>query len=351
MSPRDPAFSTFALDLVSRPACIALIVLAGHAQLSAQSIAELEEPAGYCTSSVCYQARPKAFELNYARIVDFSLASSYVDNDSLRFNTEVRRNRRIDVKAKLPLLNRPDWKLALGIGYVVENYSFEESSGAGKPLLDQLEERPLRSISSTLYIGRYFKHTYLLARVRASLDHDGVESPSRKDNPIKYSVAVTYGWKPNENTTYGGGFAFTYLTGRLQLLPVAGISHTFSPRFGIEALLPQSIKGRFNLSDKNLLYLAAEIDGANYNIMFSGQPLDGTFFLERSALRTYARFEHELHDWLWCGADVGLTHNLNLTLVTDHGVHSGRKMIGTDVGNALFFGASIFIVPPRKMMK
>jgi hypothetical protein len=345
----DPAFSPFALDPVSRPASIALIVLAGHAQLSAQGIAGLEEPAGYCTSTVCYQARPKAFELNYSRIVDFSLASSYVDNDSLRFNTEVRRNRRIDVKAKLPLLNRPDWKLALGFGYLVENYSFEESSGAGKSLLDQLEARPLRSISTTLYIGRYFKHTYLLARARASLDHDGLESPSREDNPIKYSVAVTYGWKPNENTTYGGGFAFTYLTGRLQLLPVAGISHTFSPHFGLEVLLPQSIKGRFNLSDKSLLYLAAEIDGANYNIFFSGQPLDGTFFLERSALRTAVRFEHELHDWLWCGADVGVTHTLNLTLVTDHGVDRGDTVLGTHVKDALFFGASIFIVPPRKM--
>lgn len=329
----------------------ALLALAGHVHLCGQEIAGLEQASGYCTSTVCYQARPKAFELNYARVVDFSLASAHVENDSLGFATEVRRNRRVDIKARFPLMNRPDWKLGLGVGYLVENYSFEESSGPGKPLLDQLEERPLRSISSTLYAGRYFRRTYVLARVRASLDHDGIESPSREDNPIKYSLAVTYGWKPNEYTTYGGGLAFTYLTGRLQLLPVAGISHTFSARFGLEVLLPQSIKGRFNLSEKDLLYLAAEIDGANYNILFSGEPLDGTYFLERSALRTYARYEHELHDWLWCGADLGLTKNLNLTLVTDHGIDAGEEVIGTDVGNALFFGASIFIVPPRAMMR
>jgi hypothetical protein len=319
--------------------------------LSALLAPAAAQDSAFCTSSVTGQARPKAFEVNYARVVDFSLSSTYVDNDSLSFKTEVRRNRRVDIKGRVPLLNRPDWKLGLGLGYLVENYSFEGSSGPGEPLLDQLEERPLRSISSTLYIARYFKHTYLLARVRGSLDHDGIESPSREENPIKYSVALSFGWKPSANTTYGGGLAFTYLTGRLQLLPVVGISHTFSPHFGLEVLLPQSIKGRFNLGGKDLLYLAAEIDGANYNIMFSGEPLDGTYFLERSALRTYARFEHELHDWLWCGADAGLTHNLNLTLVTDHGVDPGRKVIGTDVGNALFFGASIFIVPPRGMMK
>ncbi len=305
----------------------------------------------FCTSNVFGQGRPKAFEINYARTVDFFIRSTTVANDTLGFETEVRRNRRVDIKARIPLLNRPDWKLGIGFAYLVENYSFEESSGAGKPLLDQLEERPLRSIGSTLYIGRYFKRTYLIARARASLDHDGIESPSRDANPIKYSMAISFGWKPNMNTTYGGGLALSYLTGRLQLLPIAGFSHTFSPQFGLEALLPQSIKGRFNLNDKNLLYLAAEIEGANYNIMFSGEPLDGTFFLERSALRTYARLEHELHDWLWCGADLGLVHNLNLTLVTDHGVDPGREVIGTDVGNALFFGASVFIVPPRKMMK
>lgn len=318
-----------------------LIVLAGAVRA---------QDTTFCTSSVVGQARPKAFELNYGRVVDFSIGTREVENDSLRFNTEVRRNRRIDIKARVPLLNRPDWKLSLGLGYLVENYSFEKNTGPATSLLDQLEDRPLRSIASTLYIGRFFKRTYIISRLRASLDHDGIETPSRDKNPIKYTAIGFFGWKPNPRTTFGGGLAFSYLLGRAQLLPIAGYSHTFNKHFGIELLLPQSIKGRFNLGDKKLLYLAAEIDGANYNILFAGQPLDGTFFLERSALRTSARFEHELHDWLWCGADIGVTHTLNLTLVTDHGVDRGRTVIGTRVNDALFFGASIFIVPPRKMM-
>ena len=310
-----------------------------------------QDTAFFCTSGVTGQARPKAFELNYARVVDFSVATRDVENDSLRFNSEVRRNRRIDIKARVPLLNRPDWKLSLGLGYLVENYSFERFSGQATPLLEQLEDRPLRSISSTLYVGRYFRRTYVISRLRASLDHDGIESPSRAKNPIKYTAVAFFGWKRDANTTFGGGLAFSYLLGRAQLLPVVGFSRTFNRHFGIDLLLPQSAKVRFNLGDKDLLYVGAEIDGANYNILFTGQPLDGTFFLERSALRTFARYEHELHDWLWLGFDVGVTHTLNLTLVTDHGVDRGRTVIGTQVNDALFFGASVFIVPPARMMK
>jgi hypothetical protein len=45
----------------------------------------------FCSSSVLGQARPKAFELNYGRVVDFSVATRDVENDGLRFS-EVRRN-------------------------------------------------------------------------------------------------------------------------------------------------------------------------------------------------------------------------------------------------------------------
>lgn len=324
---------------------IMLLVCGCSFMISAQA-----QDSTYCTSTVLGQGRPKAFEFNYGRIVDYSVDTRDVVNDSLQFKSEVRRNRRIDIKARVPLLIRPDWKISLGLGYLVENYSFEKFSGPATALLEQLENRPLRSLSTTLSAARYFKRTYLLSRFRASLDHDGVESPSRDDNPIKYTAIGFFGWKRNENTTFGGGLAFAYLLGRAQLLPIVGYSHTFNRHFGIELLLPQSAKARFNLGDKNLLYVAAEIEGANYNIAFSGQPLDGTFFLERSALRGSVRFERELYDWLWCGFDAGVVRVLNLTLVTDHGIDRGKTVIGTRVNEALFFGASIFIVPPRKMM-
>jgi hypothetical protein len=327
------------------------LVLVCHVRLCAQDVVAPEEPVNYCNSNVCGQPRPKAFEIGYARVVDFGVRTRGTENDSLRFDGEVRRNRRLDIKLRVPLLNKPAWKLSLGFAYSAENYSFERVSGPGADLLKQLEDRPLRSISTTLYAARYFKHTFLITRSKASLDHDGIESPSRGKNPIKYTLAVVFGWKRSDNTAYGAGVAFSYLLGKGQVLPVLSFAHTFSPRFGIEALLPQSVRGRFNLGEKNLLYVTADVEGANYNILFDGGGLDGTYFLERSYLRAYARLEHELHDWLWCGVEAGLGHTLNLSLATDHGVDRGRTVINTHVNDALFFGASIFIVPPRKMMK
>ena len=321
---------------------IAFILLVGCARA---------QDSTFCTSTVVGQARPKGIELTYERVVDYAVDTRRAANEALRFDSEVRRNRRIELKARVPVLNRPDWKLSLGLAYRTENYSFEESSGPGTILLDQLEERPLKSIATTLYMGRFFRRTYLLARARASLDRDGVESPDNENNPIKYTVAVLFGWKRSANTTYGFGAAFSYLLGQGQLLPVLSLAHTFTPRFGIEALLPQSIKGRFNLSEKDLLYLNAEVDGANYNLVFDAPQLSGTYFLERSSLRTYARYEHELHDWLWCGADLGWSRPINLSLTTDHDADRGEEVIHARATDALFFNVGVFIVPPRKMMK
>lgn len=229
----------------------------------------------FCSSTVAGQARPKGIEFTYERIVDFAVDTRRAENEALRFDSEVRRNKRIDLKVRVPVFNRPDWGLSLGLAYRTENYSFEKSSGPGTVLLDQLEERPLKSIASTLYMGRFFKRTYLLVRARASLDRDGFELPDNEDNPIKFTVAALFGWKRSANTTYGIGAAFSYLLGNGQLLPVVSVAHTFSPRFGIEALLPQSIKGRFNLGQKDLLYLNAEIDGANYNLVFDAPQAQG----------------------------------------------------------------------------
>ena len=42
---------------------------------------------------------------------------------------------------------------------------------------------------------------------------------------------------------------------------------------------------------------------------------------------------------------------LHIRHVSDHGVDRGRTVIGTRVKDDLFFGAAVFIMPPRKMMK
>lgn len=311
---------------------------------------QAQDTTGYCIPNIEGQPRPKGLEVTYERMLDYGLTGMRNDVSPGDYAAQVRRNARWKFKTRLPLLNTPAWKVNMGLGYATENYALEREGGAAEQVFSLLEDKQLRSISAGLYVVKPFVgNRYLVLRTNSSLNDDGTGTFASKQNSLKHEVALVYGIKRNASSSVGFGVAFGYTLGRATLLPVIGYDRSFNKHWGLEILLPSYARARYAFGHGNLLLLGAKIDGANYNIRLQGQGLDGVYFLERSDLRAFLRYEREIHDWLWFGADAGLNTNLDLSLVTDHGAQRGDVILSNSVNNAFYFGVGFFVVPPKKM--
>ncbi|MBL0126437.1 MAG: hypothetical protein IPP83_03035 [Flavobacteriales bacterium] len=311
--------------------------------------AQTTDSTAYCDPSCIGQPRPKGFELNYERMLDYGITGVRNDITPGDYAAEVRRNARWKLKVRVPVYNTKAWKVNLGVGYSSENYSLERESGQAEQVLDLLEDIRLRSLSAGVYVVKPFigKH-YMVLRTNSSLNDDGGAIVD-KGNIMKHEVALAFGVKRDPYTAYGVGVAFSYTLGRARILPLIAYDHSFDPHWGLEILLPSHIRARYAFGQGNLLLFGAKVDGANYNIRLQGQGLDGIYFLERSDVRGFVRYEREIHDWLWFGADLGYNMNIDLSLVTDHGARRGDVILSNTVASAIYFGAGIFVVPPRSM--
>jgi hypothetical protein len=239
----------------------------------------------------------------------------------------------------------------MGLGWSRETYSLESTPDGNDQVLNLLEGKELRSLSAGLYVIKSFiGKRYLVLRTNSSLNDDGGEIFS-KGNIMKHEVALAYGIKQSASTTMGIGVAFSYVLGRASILPIIAYDHSFDHQWGLEMLLPAHARVRYAFGDGNMLLVGTKLDGANYNIHLEGQGLNGIYFLERSDVRGFLRYEREIHDWLWFGADAGYNMNLDLSLVTDQAGRSGETILNNTVQSAFYFGAGLFIVPPSSMWK
>ena len=72
---------------------------------------------------------------------------------------------------------------------------------------------------------------------------------------LKASVAVGYGVKKDANTFYAFGAYFGYTFGMPSLYPAFIWSKRYQDKFGIDAMLPQSIRLWAKSSEKIYFYL------------------------------------------------------------------------------------------------
>ncbi|MBZ0206590.1 MAG: DUF6268 family outer membrane beta-barrel protein [Flavobacteriales bacterium] len=321
-----------------------LLVLGSWGVLAAQ------DSTVFCIPTIEGQPRPKGLELTYERMMDYGIQGTRNDVASGDYTTEVRRNARFNSKLRFPVFIRRNFKLNMSLGYATENYELDNSGGYGSQVLSLLHEKQLRSIQAGLYIVKPFiGNKYLVVRTNSSMNDDGTGTFASKNNALKHEVAAVYGVKRDPRFSFGFGVAFSYTLGHASFLPVVAYQRSIDRHWGVDVLLPAHARVYYELGKSNRLLAGVKVEGTNYNIRLQEQGLNGVYYLERSDLRVFVRYEREIHDWLWFGADAGLNMNLDLSLVTDHGTQRGEVILSNTVNNAFYFGAGFFVVPPKSM--
>ncbi len=306
----------------------------------------------FCVPSVSGMPRSKGIILSYERVVNYGVNANSSNPVIGEVNDDkIDNNRQIQFVMRLPVYNKEHLKIALGFQYFTEEFRFDKAT---YPLFQSLEERPLKSIGLSAYVIKSFRgNKFFLLRAAADLNGDYNKDIAPKSDFLKYSLVPLLGWKKNERVAYGAGLAYSYVFGNPRILPIFVYNRTFNRKWGLEALLPASVRIRHNMTAFDIFYLTAKINGASYRISLENEaPFEeyDILDLKKSEIRLFLTYEREIYDFVWFGVNAGLRKNLSLYL-NDSLTGAGERIIEADVRRAFFFNVSLFLVPPRKLLE
>ena len=316
----------------------------------------------FCDPKVRNMVPSKGLVLSYERIYKYNV-SSFSENTAIGDgNANIDYNRLFLLKIKVPYANKPWLKGALGFKFSKEKFYFLDKENLQYPLYKSLDSKPLRVIGGAVYLTKPFKgDNYFIMKLSANLSGDYENVQSGRAKYLKGSLIPLYGWKKNKDLSYGFGMAYSYTFGNPSIYPIIAFYRNFSPVFGVEAVLPQSLRFRYNINNKSILSALIKAHGNSYNIQ-----LDDTVFssmkrleLRKAELRFGIDYEREIYDFLWFGVNSGYRMNLVSDLAkinkeTDaiSGIFAKRNyLIETNIGGAFFINVALYIVPPKRFLK
>ncbi len=305
----------------------------------------------YCIPTVSGLPRSKGFELKRDVFTDHSFRLSDSNGESIQ-QSQLSQNERWSVKIKAPLMNKEHFKLAIGLQYQHEEFNFESPESLGDGFFSLLEDKDLRSIGGDIYMAKPFRgNKFLIVRFQGLFNGDYDLFAEGKADYLKISWVGLYGVKINDDKSIGLGVSYSYALGNRSILPIIAYYNTINSHWGIECVLPQLARVRYTMTQKDIFYAGARLQGANYNINLEGRP--APYFLEMTEAHLDLRYEREIHDWLWVGASLGYRMNLAFDISdVDAIIRDPSDVLSTtDVQDAMMLSLSLFIVPPRKFLE
>lgn len=326
--------------------------LSVYTPLQAQESVVLCTDSTFCVPAVFGMTRSKGIIIKQERVFDYRITSDGTDAGFGKGEDEVKFNKRWEFKLRFPVVMKPGFKVAMGLEYFKEEYHFEGYPENDYAFYKSLEDKPLRSVGTTLYIVKpWLGNRYFMMRMGLKFNGDEGLGNLLDADKLRVSMAPLIGWKKNPYTSFAFGFAYSYDFGVQSIYPVVSYNHTFNNRLGLESILPLEVKLRYSLTEKNLFYATTEFNGATYNINLDDPdfPADQDYYLRKSEIRFTLTYEREIHDWLWFSLETGLRSNFNFELA-DSPKRNANVVIDSDFNSAFLLNASIFVVPPRKFL-
>lgn len=236
--------------------CLVLCCFIMAAICPAQQIALKDTLTYYSDPGVKGMQKPKGIEIKYERVLDYGIDSQAKGEGITNGNGEVSLNRRVEFKLKFPVLAKSALKVAIGQGYFVEEYRFENIVSNTYPFYSALEDKSLKSIGTSFYLLKSTrKKSFFILRASFNLNGDYQIGNRPTADYLRFSFAPLLGWKKDANVSYGLGFSYSYDFGRPAIYPLLVYNRTFNPHLGIESLLPASVKLRYNINKKTIAFL------------------------------------------------------------------------------------------------
>jgi hypothetical protein len=329
-----------------------LICLIAPGPVCGQVILEVEDERVYATPSVRGMARSKGVVVRYEVAPNFRISSRSADGAIGGGTAEIKRNSRLDLRLFVPVLNKPALKLITGFQYFSENFQFGQPDRLSYPYYLNLEAKRLRTMGMQVVLFRSMgARSFYAVRVRGNLDGDyrsfrGIDL----SRALRYTAEVVYGWKRSPTLSYGAALQMSYNYGRFSALPAIIYNHTFTDKWGVEAIFPAKVSLRHNVSDKTLLYAGYGGESSRYNLHTDNPRFAGvdSVQIRRIDVRGRLRWEQEIYDFLWFGVEGGYSTNLRFRAFADFSSRSRNYLIFSRLQGAPYLSVELFLVPPRR---
>ncbi len=299
-----------------------------------------------CQPGVVNRSPSKAASFAYTINPDYKMLSPDAEKP-----TKVRRNERYESRLKIPLLYHPQLKIMLGLDYTLERYHFLDIDPDNYPLFKHLNETDLKNAGISASFFHPINHKYYTS-LRLSANWQGdFDGFLKLDNRYAvYRITSMIGVKKREDLEYGAGLLLNKGFRGNSIVPFGFYNQTFNDHWGVEAVLPTSLKVRYNISESRLLMAGTEFTSQNYalNVMLPGlatnQTKDALYHFRRASIDVVGTFYQRLSGWTWLQFKAGYAFDNNsdardLLRNLNHRLKPSGSVIGM---------VSFFISPPKE---
>ncbi len=319
----------------------------------AQAVADLPRNGSgptLCDPGIDNKSRGRGFEVSYNYFAGGPINGSSELGGVLP--QELDYFQRLNVKLKIPLLNKPGFKLLLGYDYQPEIYAFGNSQLLSKEssYFSTIDTRKLNSNGFGVYFLKPIDdRTYVGGRLKMRLNGDYTNWVDFDQRYAAYNATFLYGVKKSDDFEWGVGAAFSHNFRRTLALPFIMYNRNFSDKWGIEAVFPAQIKGRYNVDKSTILLFGYEFNSNSYSVDMPGRTLEeGTsiYHFNHSEIQTGISLERRVVPWVWLNAKVGYQWNFNTRL---EATQSGQTSYELRPGNAPYLKLGFFLSPPAQL--
>ncbi|MBL6447538.1 hypothetical protein JMN32_14565 [Fulvivirga sp. 29W222] len=311
-----------------------------------QAISQVEQDAPELDKVIAIPYRPKIAEFSYNTLYDYNTycASDEFGNSS----SEVERDSQLKLRLGIPLVIN-DSKL-FGVQFKYDRHNFVldfEDSPERYELYDHIEKKSFTSLGARFLFQKSLDDTReitLIAGGEVKSDEVVVNK-----NTTKYYSHIAYNKQLNNRTKIGAGLMISYTLGRPQIYPLVSYERRLSKKWTLDLNIPKRAAIRYRANEKFYITALTEVKGWRYAVNNAELSTESNgLTLRKSDINIGLSIEHEVHDWLWLGLDMGLSKNLRYFLAEPG---DGRKdaVIDLTSDDTPYLKFGLFIVPPKKM--
>lgn len=307
------------------------------------------EVSNFCKPGVKNKSRSRGLEISY----NYLGGSTFREETNTPFPNEEANTEALTstlVKVKIPVFNRPGFKLLLGYNRERENYKFESLGDQHQIFYETLDQYIFKSNTYSLILSKSLNEKHYIgfnARLLYNGNYTGWSSLSNIYQ--HFSLIGVYGIKLNEDFEWGVGLSYSEnLEQRRRLVPFLIYNKNFSDRWGVEAILPISIQLRRNINQSNLLLLGINYANQSYGMDNIRNNENDFYVINHAEVRSSVSWERRLVPWIWLNIEAGYQYNFDTEMLN---LSNQDADIIYDPTNAPFLRIGVFVSPPRSFMK
>lgn len=303
-----------------------------------------------CKPGVCNDSRSRGAELSYTINSGFDFYDASLSND-VASRSKVDFISSYKAKLKIPLLNKKNFKMLLGYEYNEQTYHFGQITSPHNTLFSDFDGKSLKSTRYTLYMSKPFNEKYYsVLRMRATFNGDYQGMASFENRYATYSGIAALGIKVNDNHEWGVGLSYSTGFRNTRLIPFLVYNRTFNQHWGIEAIVPLQIMGRYNYSPNTILLFGAEYTSNAYSVDLRQDMLadPSIFHIRHAAIDASVTLEQKICPWLWFEAKGGYRMPFSSDF---ENISIPEASFEASQNNSFFLKVGLFLSPPDKYMK